>query len=48
MADAVFEHSRPVAIYDALDPDRGDLDAYVDITDATRRRCRRCRSTSPP
>jgi SAM-dependent methyltransferase len=29
MVDAVFEHPRLVAIYDALGPDRSDLDAYV-------------------
>lgn len=29
MADAVFEEPRLAAIYDALDPDRSDLDAYL-------------------
>jgi SAM-dependent methyltransferase len=29
--DAIFEHPRLVAIYDALDPDRRDLDVYVGI-----------------
>jgi SAM-dependent methyltransferase len=29
VVDAVFEHPRLVAIYDALDPDRSDLEAYV-------------------
>jgi SAM-dependent methyltransferase len=29
MADEGFTHPRLAAIYDALDPDRGDLDAYV-------------------
>lgn len=29
MADAVFEDPRLAAIYDALDPDRSDLDAYL-------------------
>lgn len=29
MADECFGHPRPAALYDALDPDRGDLDAYV-------------------
>jgi hypothetical protein len=29
IADAVFEHPRLVAIYDALDADRSDLDLYV-------------------
>ncbi len=33
MADNVFEHPRLAAIYDALDPDRSDLDAYVAIAD---------------
>jgi SAM-dependent methyltransferase len=31
MPDAVFEHPRLVAIYDALDSDRGDLDVYLAI-----------------
>src|SRR5262245_41387103 len=31
MADAIFNHPRLAAIYDALDPDRSDLDAYVAI-----------------
>jgi SAM-dependent methyltransferase len=31
VADAIFEHPRLAAIYDALDPDRSDLDAYVAI-----------------
>jgi SAM-dependent methyltransferase len=31
MADEAFEHPRLVAIYDALDPDRSDLDVYVAI-----------------
>jgi SAM-dependent methyltransferase len=30
--DAIFEHSRLVSIYDALDSDRSDLDVYVGIT----------------
>lgn len=29
MADPIFEHPRLASIYDALDPDRGDLDAYL-------------------
>ena len=33
MVDALFEHPRLVAIYDALHPDRDDLDAYVGIVD---------------
>ncbi|KPC78887.1 MULTISPECIES: class I SAM-dependent methyltransferase [Streptomyces] len=31
MADEIFEHPRLAAIYDPLDPDRGDLHAYLDI-----------------
>lgn len=31
MADAAFEHPRLAAIYDALNPDRSDLDVYVGI-----------------
>jgi len=31
MADEIFEHARVAAIYDALDPDRSDLDVYVAI-----------------
>jgi SAM-dependent methyltransferase len=33
MPDNVFEHPRLVAVYDALDPDRSDLDVYVSIAD---------------
>lgn len=33
MPDEIFEHPRLVAIYDALDPDRSDLDVYVAIAD---------------
>lgn len=33
MPDAVFDDSRLAAIYDALDPDRFDLDAYVAMID---------------
>ncbi|MEU6380963.1 class I SAM-dependent methyltransferase [Streptomyces sp. NPDC046909] len=29
MADDCFAHPRLAAVYDALDPDRGDLDAYL-------------------
>ncbi len=29
MADALFEHPRLAAVYDALDPDRNDLDVYA-------------------
>jgi len=31
--DAIFEHPRLAAIYDALDPDRSDLDAYVALVE---------------
>ncbi|MDQ6850426.1 MAG: class I SAM-dependent methyltransferase [Actinomycetota bacterium] len=33
MPDDIFEHPRLVAIYDALDPDRSDLDMYAAIAD---------------
>jgi SAM-dependent methyltransferase len=33
MADEIFGHPRLAAIYDALDPDRSDLDVYVAIAD---------------
>ncbi len=33
MADDIFEHPRLAAIYDALDPDRSDLDVYVAIAE---------------
>jgi len=33
MADAVFEHPRLAAIYDALEPDRGDLPVYSALVD---------------
>lgn len=33
MPDQIFEHRRLVAIYDALDPDRSDLDVYAAIAD---------------
>ncbi|WP_371673640.1 class I SAM-dependent methyltransferase [Streptomyces sp. NBC_00289] len=33
MADEGFTHPRLAAIYDPLDPDRGDLDAYVRIAE---------------
>lgn len=33
MPDEIFEHPRLAAIYDALDPDRSDLDVYVAIAD---------------
>ncbi|HEY7050465.1 MAG TPA: class I SAM-dependent methyltransferase [Jatrophihabitantaceae bacterium] len=31
MPDAIFEHPRLAAIYDALDADRSDLDVYADV-----------------
>jgi SAM-dependent methyltransferase len=34
MADPIFEHPRLAAIYDALDPDRSDLDVYIAIAEA--------------
>ena len=33
MADDIFEHPRLVTIYDALDPDRSDLDIYAAIAE---------------
>ena len=33
MPDAIFDEPRLAAIYDALDPDRSDLDAYVAMID---------------
>ncbi|MFI7614506.1 class I SAM-dependent methyltransferase [Nonomuraea terrae] len=33
MADAIFEHPRLAAVYDPLDPDRGDLDVYAAIAE---------------
>ncbi|NJP49787.1 class I SAM-dependent methyltransferase [Streptomyces sp. SBST2-5] len=33
MTDECFGHPRLAAIYDPLDPDRGDLDAYVQMTE---------------
>jgi SAM-dependent methyltransferase len=33
MADNAFEHPRLAAIYDALDPDRSDLDVYLAIAE---------------
>jgi SAM-dependent methyltransferase len=33
MADECFRHPRLAAVYDALDPDRGDLDAYVRVAE---------------
>lgn len=31
VVDDIFQHPRLVAIYDQLDPDRSDLDVYVDV-----------------
>ncbi|MDH2429092.1 class I SAM-dependent methyltransferase [Sphaerisporangium sp. TRM90804] len=33
MADDIFEHPRLAAVYDALDPDRGDLDVYAAVAE---------------
>jgi SAM-dependent methyltransferase len=33
VADDIFEHPRLIAIYDALDPDRSDLNAYAAIAE---------------
>lgn len=33
MADEEFRHPRLAAIYDALEPDRGDLDTYLAIAE---------------
>lgn len=33
MPDAIFEERRLAEIYDPLDPDRSDLDAYVALID---------------
>ena len=33
MPDATFDDPRLAALYDPLDPDRSDLDAYVDLAD---------------
>ncbi len=39
MADDLFEHPRLAAVYDALDPDRSDLDAYTAIVTELEARC---------
>ena len=39
MADNVFEHPRLAAIYDALDPDRSDLEVYAAIAEELAARC---------
>lgn len=33
MPDAIFDHPRVARVYDPLDPDRSDLDTYVDLVD---------------
>jgi SAM-dependent methyltransferase len=33
MTDAIFEDPRLARVYDPLDPDRSDLDVYVDVVD---------------
>lgn len=33
MPDALFDHPRLARVYDPLDPDRSDLDAYAEIAD---------------
>ena len=33
MPDAIFDHPRVARVYDPLDPDRSDLDTYVDLMD---------------
>jgi SAM-dependent methyltransferase len=33
LADALFEHARLAAMYDELDPDRSDLDAYLAVAE---------------
>lgn len=38
MPDAIFDEPRLAAIYDALEPDRSDLDAYVDMIEGFRAR----------
>jgi SAM-dependent methyltransferase len=38
LADNVFEHPRLASIYDALDPDRSDLDVYVAVVEELRGR----------
>jgi SAM-dependent methyltransferase len=39
MAENVFEHPRLAAIYDALDPDRSDLEVYAAIAEELAARC---------
>ena len=38
MADPIFADPRLAAIYDALDADRSDLDAYAAVVDEMRHR----------
>lgn len=33
MPDAIFDHPRVARVYDPLDPDRSDLDSYVNVVD---------------
>lgn len=33
MPDAIFDHPRVARVYDPLDPDRTDLDSYVNVVD---------------
>lgn len=33
MPDAIFDHPRVARVYDPLDPDRSDLDSYVEVVD---------------
>lgn len=33
MPDPIFDHPRLASVYDPLDPDRSDLDTYVDLVD---------------
>lgn len=33
MPDAIFDHPRVARVYDPLDPDRSDLDTYVNVVD---------------
>jgi len=39
VANDLFEHPRLAAVYDALDPDRSDLDAYTAIVTELEARC---------
>src|SRR5260221_14372120 len=39
VADPIFEHPRLAAIYDALDPDRSDLDVSFAISEQLGARC---------